>query len=216
MVRGLAALPAPRLRGWGRTTCRPPRPGAAPVPPAEPARIGPAWRGRGAPCSASLPPAACSAPCQVPGAAARGAPGGVGTARGGPPRRGAQHRGQPSGQRRGAGASARWWGWGRRVWGALPEDGSLQGAAPRPGSPNSGEVPAAPGAVAPAGAQVWSPRDARECPGEPRAQGSGEAARPGLAHTRQLQALLPRRRSRAGFTAPAQWGTRGDARGAER
>lgn len=84
VVRGLAALPAPRLRGWGRTTCRPPRPGAAPVPPAEPARIGPAWRGRGAPCSASLPPAACSAPCQVPGAAARGAPGGVGTARGAP------------------------------------------------------------------------------------------------------------------------------------
>lgn len=59
--------PPPRAAVPGAApTCRPPRPSPAPVPPAEAARIGPAWRGRGAPCSASPPPAACSAPCQVP------------------------------------------------------------------------------------------------------------------------------------------------------
>lgn len=145
------APPGPGLDHVPPAPPRPPsRPGAAPVPPAEPARIGPAWRGRGAPCSASPPLAACSAPCQVPGPAARGVPGRPGGEGGGP---------RPVSQRRGAavgaapgppGSSARWWGCGRRVWGALPGHGSLRGAAPRAWSRNSGEVPTAPGAVAPA------------------------------------------------------------------
>lgn len=95
---GSCPLPAPPGPGLDHVPPAPPRPparpGAAPVPPAERARIGPAWRGRGAPCSASPPPAACSAPCQVPGRPPRGA-GAGGLTEGIPPvspPRGAQRR----------------------------------------------------------------------------------------------------------------------------
>lgn len=91
-------LPAPPGSGLDHDPPAPPRPparpGTAPVLPAEPARIGPAWRGRGAPCSTSPPPAACFAPCQVPGRPPRGAGAGRDN-RGIPPvspRRGAQSR----------------------------------------------------------------------------------------------------------------------------
>lgn len=96
--------------------------------------------------------AACCLLCALPGTGA-GRPRGTGAARGrgGGPRPVSQRRGAAVGAAPGPpGSSARWWGCGRRVWGALPGHGSLRGAAPRAWSRNSGEVPTAPGAVAPA------------------------------------------------------------------
>lgn len=176
--------------------------------------------------------AACCLLCALPGTGA-GRPRGTGAARG---RGGGSPPGlaAPGSGRRGSAGTP---GLLRPLVGLREEGlGSPPRARKPPGSGASGLVPKlgrsahGPGRSRPGAAPVRSPGDARRGAGggggrreagEPRSQGSSEAARPGLARTRQLQAalapraLLPRRRSRAGFGSPAQRGTRGDARGGE-
>lgn len=178
-VRGVAASPAPRLWGRGRTTCRPPRPARRPAP-APPRCRRRSQRGsaqHGGDPARPAPPRRCLLPALRP-ARYRGRPPegyrsrGGGATRGGPAGLSAAGSAAPGaavGAAPGPGLLrppvGLWEGGGGDP---SPGDGNLRGAAPRAWPRNSGEV-----AAAPAGAQV---KGAQRCSGRGEWRGGRHTA----------------------------------------